>query len=143
MMKMRFTLPNGECVEANLFDHSSAAEWKKEMEWAGHVVNAESSKIGFFRYENEIHVFVDGLVDYLANFEISNQKNDKTRRFRIAYRGQSIIDISYEAEEHYDINPFWPTDEEDVDDLLWFDLVLESDSRRQVILETCQNAKKV
>jgi len=82
------------------------------------------------------------LVDQHGEFSLQNTIESGTRTFSIQYKQAVVFAAVYPAETSYDVNPFWPTDEEDVDPFLWLFNVFSSADRIKVILEnhSCSEA---
>ena len=140
-MKKKFTLPTGQKIKA--FLHKAASPYKKGQKLSGHYLKVDKTSIGFFKVDLAIYVFLDCSVYPLSTLSILNTMIDDTRVFTISSGSEILLEKKYKAERNFDINPFWPTDEEDVDNLLWFYNVLTNTDRIEVIKETCSESLKV
>ena len=145
-MEKTFKLPDGSIVKASLREKAEFKDPSKT--YAGTILKASKAELGFFVSNREIYVFVNEEVFRLEDLSITNTLQDKKfltrekRLFRILKSSREVLQEEYPASKEYDVNPFWPTEEEDVDDLLWFTQVLNRHERRLVMLETCTEAEK-
>ena len=98
--------------------------------------------MGFFRVGAELYFFIDDLADLPAAFTLENKNEESKRRFTIKHSGSTVFERCYPAETDYDVNPFWPTEEEDVDPLLWLTNIMNSPERTEVIIENHQTPTK-
>lgn len=145
-MEKTFKLPDGSIVKASLCEKAEFKDPSKT--YAGTILKASKAELGFFVSNREIYVFVNEEVFRLEDMSITNTLQDKKlltrqkRVFRILKSSQIVIQEEYPASKEFDVNPFWPTEEEDVDDLLWFTQVLNRHERRLVLLENYRVAEK-
>ena len=96
----------------------------------------DGSLICLFRSRGELHLYLDGAnttvdSDLTTNIDTHAQE----RRFR-AFRGAELIyDKTYPRKPDTDGNPFWPSDAEDQDILLWVHNIVGSRERQQILLK--------
>ncbi len=125
---------NGIPVFAKLLDHDKS--YRKNYKHTGHCFKVENSLVGFFKYNDRLYCFVDDTVGPKEQFHFQNRIEKENRFFSIELNGQQILKTEYPRKKNFDLNPFWPTDEEDVDPALWSSLILNSAERISIILET-------
>ena len=146
-MEKLLKLPDGKIVKASL--RRKADFNKPSGTYSGTVLNTSKIELGFFVSNRELFVFMNDEVFRLEDLTITNTLQDKKislsrpkRVFRISKGSRVLIQEEYPASKNYDVNPFWPTEEEDEDDLLWFTQVLSLHERRLVLLEKYREAEK-
>ena len=86
-------------------------------------------------FDGKIFVFINTNVFDVDDVKISNQLIGKYRIFTIIIDGKILFKKKYRAKTGYDLNYFYPTEEEDVDHFLWMSNVLNDAGRRKVILK--------
>ena len=131
-MKKEFTI-NGQIIEVDLQEM-----WIKPLrngeKYNGSCIKSDEEFIGFFVFGGRILVFVNDNVFDVADIKIVNQLAGEYRTLTIVANGKTLLKKEYRAQTGYDMNYFFPTEEEDVDDLLWIAEVLNDAERRKVIL---------
>ncbi len=138
-MDKQFILPDGTDVNVVLYDRRKS--FTQMEHFAGHFLDVPEVEIGFFLHDHVIFVFVNNFVSSLNGLTITNEICDNKRQFTLYQKDKPIYKKNYDRAKGYDNNPFYSTDEEDVDDLLWFTNVLTIQERTCVIKKTCSLAK--
>ena len=126
---------DGTSVSTKLRNHDEGYK-KKDHGHTGHCFKVSESLVGFFKYKERLFCFVDDITGPKESFRFQNKTKDENRIFTVELNGEQILKSEYKREKDYDGNPFWPTDEEDVDPKLWSSLILNSPERTSIILET-------
>lgn len=140
-MKKTFILANGQKVQTTL--HNSEAPFSSFIKHTGHYIKTGSDSLGFFLFESKIYVFINEDVYDLSCLKIKNILLNGRREFILSLQSNTLFQKEYYAEKDYDINPFWPTEEEDVDVFLWFYNVLTNTERVEIIRETCAESNSI
>ena len=132
-MKKEFTI-NGQDVEVDL-QEIWIKPYKYDKKYNGACVKSDEEIIGFFVFGGRILVFLNDNVFDVDDIKIANQLAGEYRTLTIIADGKTLFKKEYRAQTGYDMNYFFPTEEEDVDDLLWIAEVLNDPERRKIILQ--------
>ena len=125
--------------DVRYFDPSTGAlEESDQHTWKdahGCFFEQDGSLICLFQSHGRIHLFLGGVRATIDRELTTRVEADaQWRRFR-AYRGSElIIDKMYARKPDTDGNPFWPSDAEDEDILLWVHHIVGSPERQQILL---------
>ena len=127
--------------DVRFFDPSTGTlEESKQFSWKdtdGQFFEQDGSLICLFKSRGEIHLYLGGVNTTIDRELTTRMEADaQSRRFRV-YRGSELIfEKMYPRKPDTDGNPFWPSDAEDEDILLWVHLIVGSPERQQVLLES-------
>ncbi len=106
--------------------------WKEAQ---GQFSQQDGSLFCLFRSYGRIHLFLGGINATIDPELTTKVETDVQSRWFRAYRGSELIfDKMYPRKPDTDGNPFWPSDAEDEDILLWVHHVVCSPERQQVLL---------
>ena len=131
-LKKEFLI-NGQGVKVSL--RKCWTRYEKGKKYNGDCIKSIKGLIGFFVFDGKIFVFINTNVFDVDDVKISNQLIGKYRIFTITVDGKILFKKKYRAKTGYDLNYFYPTEEEDVDHFLWMSNVLNDAGRRKVILK--------
>lgn len=126
--------------DVRFFDPSTGTlEESNERSWQdadGRFFEQDGSLICLFQSRGKIHLYLDGITATIdGELTTKMETNAQHRRFR-AFRGAELIcDKTYPRKPETDGNPFWPSDAEDEDILVWVHNIVSSPERQQVLLE--------
>lgn len=127
--------------DVRVFDPSiGTLEESKRHSWKdtdGQFLEQDGSLICLFQSHGKIHLYLGGVNATIDRELMTEMETDaQLRRFR-AYRGTELIfDKMYPRKPDTDGNPFWPSDAEDQDILLWVHHIVNSPERQQILLES-------
>ena len=139
-MAMRVLLVNFQSVQdVRFFDPSTGTlEESNQHSWKdadGRFFEQDGSLICLFRSRDRIYLYLGG-VNATVDSELTTtmETGRESRRFR-AYLGSEVLfDKVYPRKPDTDGNPFWPSDAEDEDILLWVHHIASSPERQQILL---------
>ena len=89
---------------------------------------------------DKIIVYLDGLsIEFSSVLKTVMHKENSTNHFQ-AYEGTGLIyEKAYPEKPETDGNPFWPSQPEDEDILLWIHNILNSSERQDVLLSVSRD----
>jgi len=132
-MKKEFSI-NGQITKVDLRE-TWVKPYKKGGKYNGACIKSDEELIGFFVFEGKILVFINNSVFGVDDLKIENQLAGEYRTLTITADNKTLFKTEYRAQTGYDMNYFFPTYEEDVDEFLWIAEVLNDAERRKVILK--------
>lgn len=142
---MRVVLVNfTRAGDVRFFDPSTGTlETTDEHSWKdadGRFLHQDGSLICLFQCRGKLHLFLDG-INATVDCELTTKMGMRGReRYFTVWRGNELIyDKTYPRKPDTDGNPFWPSDEEDEDILLWVHNIASSRERQQMLLTKCSH----
>jgi hypothetical protein len=89
-----------------------------------------------FRLYGQAHLYLDGVRALLDNHVATiMEATGLERHIRVLHDDELIYEKTYPRKPETDGNPFWPSDAEDEDFLLWVHNIVSSPERQSILHE--------
>lgn len=117
---------------AGKLENSNIHTWKDAD---GQFSDEDGSLVCMYRHQGKLHLFFDGVTSAVdADLTTSVDTHRRSRRFRAFRSSELIYEKTYPRKPETDGNPFWPSEPEDEDFLLWVHNIVCSPKRQQILL---------
>ena len=135
LMQGKVRLPASLCFvfAAHTFEAASGCTWQ---DFDGQLGEQDGSIFSLFRYQGELQLILDHIhVRINGDPTTSMETTEQERCFRVFQGSELLYEKRYTRKPESAGNPFWPSEAEDEDILLWIHSIVSSKLRQSIMLQ--------